>query len=397
MGDFAQEMKGIARLVRTTLSSLMMSAGMDPHDPQVLTRKWGVNKTLSWKISKIVQTDDPFLALQQVPGREGMDVLLKKGHAAGVEPRFLEAARDAVEQLERLIEAHCGDRATFEIMAGDATPQGRQQREEHHRKQLFQGASYVWGVQARMYLNLRFVAPTANDPAKADIASVMGLLDFRRLRENVRWLMSRRKLNHDDGSPISLADFDPIDPASAGQVVPLMPEFCSHAELPLTITRDESSATAELTPDRVGNAGTLTYFAGAIERRFPNVRTAQDRVGSLWAFSNTPVELLMYDIYIHESLAHAIPPQFMLCSLLGPLQAGRSDYDRYKLPLAEQLVDLGPAVPAPVTPEVPRYGELLDAVFARAGWNASEFRAFRIKIAYPPIPTALIMQYPLPE
>ncbi len=394
--EFIHELKQAATQVRASLSSLMTTSGMSPQDPQVLMRKWGVNKTLSWKISKVVQTDDAFLALQQVPGREGIDVLLKKGAAAGANPKNIEATRAAIDRFEKLIETHCGDRVTFEIMGSDITPVGRQQRDEQHRRQLFEGASYLWGVQARMYLNIRFLAP-GSTPGTVDIVSVGGLLDFRRLRENVRWpLFKRQTTTGGNAAPIA-STVEPLDLASVGQPVPLMLDFCSNPSALLNATSDPGSSTVELAPGPVGNFGVTTYMVGAIERGLPNVRDARDpgsaQVAQLWTMLNTPAELLICDIYMHESLRDSMPPTPILTRTSGNAPPSRAELAQYQLPLSEPLLDLGPALSAPFTPEVQKYAEIFQSVFSRTGWSSNVFHGFRMKIAYPPVVSALAMQY----
>lgn len=376
----------------------MTSAGMDPQDPQVLTRRWGVNKTLSWKISKVIQTDDAFLALQQVPGKEGIDVLLKRGQAAGADPKFVQATKAAIDRFEHLIEIHCGDRATFEMMGSDITPVGRQQREEQHRRQLFQGASYVWGVQARAYLNIRVVGPGVQ-PGLADIACVAGLLDFRRLRENVRWPMFKRQTVDNKGAPLVQSNVEPLDPASAGQVLPAMTEFYPLPASVLNVTQDANIATVELAPGPVGNAGVTSYLLGIVERGLPNARSDKDQDASakLWALLNTPAELLIFDIYIHESFTRAIPPRAALVRMLGSSPPMGAEFERHQLPLFEPLLDLGSVETAPFTPEVPRYGEILQSVFTRTAWSASSFHGFRLKMAYPPVMSAVAMEYSIPD
>ncbi len=393
--DFSRDLKAVASQIRSSLSSLMSSAGMDPQDPSVLNKRWGLNKTLSWKIAKVIQTDDAFLALQQLPGGEGMDILLKKSRAAGVRPEFVDATKLAVDRFETLIKTHSGDRATFEMMAGEITPLGRQQREEQHRKLLFQGASYVWGVQARLFLNIRIVAPGTR-PGAVDIASAGGLLDFRRLRENVCWTLFRRRL-YRDGTPMELGEAEPIDPLSAGQLVPLMPDFCSGSPEIVRMKKVGHAAIAELAPSRVGNAGAMSYIAGAIGRNIFGTRTVQMQFAHLPVICNTPSELLIYDVYIHQSLAHAIPPEVLLMRMDGDAPPNPAEIADHQLPLIEPLLDTGSAATPPFTPEMPRYVELLNTVFSRSRWSATQFHGFRIKMAFPPPMSALVARFPLPE
>jgi hypothetical protein len=393
--DFSRDLKAVASQVRSSLSSLISSAGMDPQDPSVLNKRWGLNKTLSWKIAKVIQTDDAFLSLQQLPGGEGMDILLKKSRAAGVRSEFVDATKLAVDRFESLIKTHSGDRATFEMMAGEITPLGRQQREEQHRKLLFQGASYVWGVQARLFMNIRIVAPSAL-PGVVDVASAGGLLDFRRLRENVRWTLFQRRM-YRDGTPLELGEFEPIDPVSAGQLVPLMPQFCSGSPDIVRMKKVGHAAVAELAPSRVGNAGAMSYIAGGIGRGIFGPRTAQSPFAHLPVICNTPSELLIYDLYIHQSLAHAIPPEMLLVRMDGDTPPNHAELADHQLPLIEPLLDTGSAATPPFTPEMPRYVELLNTVFARAKWSQGQFHGFRIKMAFPPPMSALVARYPLPK
>ena len=384
---FETELKNVARSLRSSLSALMAAAGMDPQDPKALTNRWGVNKTLSWRISKVVQTDDAYLALQQLPGKEAVGSLLELGKAAGVAEQYVQATNEAVRQFDELIEQHCGDRATFEMMGSDVSPAARSQQAEINRKQLFYGASGVWGVQAKLFLTLRVVGP-GSSPGTSDLASISGMFGFRRLRENTPWVMARRRF-HNDGKPFS-PPCEPLDPASVGQPMELMPEFCSKPLPVLRELRDGDTSVIELEPGRAGNAGVLSCVGGALHRNLPHVRAGADDRYNASTVSNTPAETLIFDLYIHEGFKEAFPPSPILLSLVGSGLTTPELNERYSLPLHEPLIELGHAQVTPATPEVPRYGEMLKVIFERTGWSPQQFRGYRIKMAYPPVPTALV-------
>ncbi len=399
-GKFSRDLNSVSRQLRSALSSLITSVGLDPYDPQILNRHWGVNKTLSWKIAKIIQTDEPYLALQQLPGREGIDILLQKGEASGVQSKFVEATKRAVDEFDLLVKSHCGDRETFDMMGSDLTHVGRKERDEQHRKQLFHGASYLWGVQARVILSIYVIAPGASVDGSnptCDFASISGQLDFRRLRENVSWVLSRRSRSHDSGSLITGTRVEPLDPSSANLITPLIPEFCSKPLPVIEVYPDTTTGYAELTSGEVGNEGAISFVGGSIDRGWPLVRTRGDQYANFSVTSNTPAEVLIFDCYIHESMTYAMPPEVMLRGTRTPLTQAVNDHERFQLPLSEPLLELGAPVPARVTPEVPRYSEMLDLAFNRTGWSPAAFRGFRLKMAYPPMQTALLMRFPLPE
>ncbi len=383
--------------MRGSFGELLAAAGADPHDLQSISRQLGINKNLAWKISKIIQADDPSVALEQMPGSAGLRIFLRSAEQAGATAELLDAARHAIEGYERLIEVHSGDRATLEMMGSELSPNGRHQRDEQHRKLLFQGASYVWGAQARVSLKVGLVGPSSQ-PGLLDFASVNALIDFRRIREDVTWVLASRQSCNDDGTEMATSASEPIDPSFAqGDLAPLMGEFCS-SPLPEFRRLKSGGMTAfELVEGPVGNIGALTCVFGAIQRGIPFHRTAANEWGEHSAACNIPAELLILDLYFHRTFDFAQRHETILYSELGaPIGHTGRERERKRLPLHEPVLDLG-AGPLPVgTPEVPRYNPMVQAAFRRMEWDPAEFHGFRIKVAYPAIPTALVLRYRLP-
>jgi hypothetical protein len=384
--------------VRGSFAELIVAAGADPQDLQSITRQLGLNKNLAWKISKIVLADDISMALEQMPGSPGLRIFIESAEKAGAAPGLLGAARQAIEGYERLIEVHSGDRATLEMMGSELSSTGRQERDEQHRKLLFQGASYVWGAQARVNLKLGLVGPGAG-PGLLDFASINALVDFRRIREDATWVLATRQSCNDDGSAMATSASEPIDPLFAkSDLAPLMGEFCS-APLPEFRRLTSGGLTAfELVEGPVGNTGALTCVFGAIQRGIPFYRSPANEWGEHSAVCSIPAELLIMDLFFHSSFDFAMRQESILYSELGASirHIGR-ERERKRLPLHDPVLDLGGG-PLPVsTPEVPRYNAMVQTAFRRMGWNPDEFHGFRIKIAYPAIPTALVLRYRLPE
>lgn len=393
---FADHARAVVRAVRGAFSELLTSVGADPQAPQEFGRQFDLNKNLAWKISKIIQTDDPSVALLQMPGPSGIKIFLGRVERAGAGANVLETARQAVSAYEDLIRVHSGDRATLDIMASELSAAGRQQRDEYHRKLLFQGASYVWGVQARVMLKVGVVG-LSSETGLLDFASVSALIDFRRFRPDVAWVMATRRSRNDDGSDMATSASEPIDTRHVGQV-PLMADFCSQPLPELRRVLSPTGVDFELVEGAVGNAGTQTCVVGAIQRRIPYYRMPENEWGEHTVICDTPAELLIVDLFMHEQFKFAIPPEVALYSELGAAvpYPGRGR-ERHRLPLSEQLADLGTGPLLLATPEVPRYRQMVQTVFDRVGWNPTHFHGFRMKIAYPACPTALVLRYPLPE
>ncbi len=395
---FPAQARAVARALRGAFAELLSSVGADSSDHLSISLRLGLAKNLAWKISKIIQIDDPSMVLEQMPGGPGIKIFLERAQRSGVSEQLLAAAREAIAQYERLIEVHSGDRATLEMMGNELSPAGRQQRDEQHRKLLFQGASYVWGVQTRVNLKLGIVGP-GSGPGMLDFASVNGLVDFRRFRQDASWVMATRHSTNDDGTEMATSASEPIDPRYGGRdQAPLMGDYCSSPLPQLRRYVDRACTSFELVEGPVGNTGALTCVIGAIQRNIPYVRTPTNEIGEHSAACNIPAELLILDVFFHQSFEFARRAEPFLYSEMGASvpYPGRGR-ERHRLPLSEPLIDLGNAPLPVVTPEVPQYNHMVRAVFERTGWNAAEFFGVRMKVAYPACPTALVLRYPLPE
>ncbi len=374
---------------------VLTAAGADAQDVASIQRRMSLNKNLAWKISKIVQAENPLAVLQQMPGAAGLSLFLKAGQKAGAGEAILRSAREAIAEYETLIRVHSGDRATMEMMGSSLSPDAAAQTDEHYRKLLFQGASYVWGVQARVSLKVGLVGPGAED-GLLDFASVSALVDFRRLRSDVSWVLAMRESHNDDGTAMATSACEPIDQRYADpSQAPLMADFCSQPLPQLRSRRVQNHSLFELVEGPVGNMGAQTCVFGAIQRRIPYYRTETNEWGRHAARCDTPVEVLIVDLYFHRSFTFAIPPEPLLLSDLGGGPPSPVGPDR-PLRLSERLADLGEGPIPLATPEVRPYNALVRATFDRMDWNPDEFHGFRMKIAYPACPTTLLLRYRLP-
>lgn len=394
---FADHAKAVVRALRGSIAEALTGVGADPHDPQSIGKALGFNKNLAWKLAKIVQADDPSVALSHMPGNPGIEIFVAGVQKAGASAALMTGLREAIEGYENLITVHCGDRATLDMLGSQLGREGRADRDEQHRKLLFQGGSYVWGAQVRVNLKLGVVGPGAGE-GMLDFASVSGLIDFRRLRDGVSWIMAARQTHNDDGTEMATFPTEPIDARSNGPAgqTPLMHDYCSTPLPELRRVAGAGHVRYELPEGPVGNTGALTCVAGLIHRGIPCWRTPDNRWGEHSATSHIPAELMLVDLFFHKSLTFALKPEAMLVSeLRGPMAPALQH--RQTLPLHEPLMDLGLGALPVATPEVPRYGAMVRSVFERMAWDPAEFHTFRVKIAYPAHPTTVLVRYELPE
>jgi hypothetical protein len=398
--NFEDHANQVLRQVRTSLADLVASVRADPANSQDMARRFSLNKNLTWKISKIICETDLYGTAQHLPGKAGMNIFIKAFAAGGASEETIQAVNVAMAAFEHLVERHSADRETFVLMLGNLSANCQQQQNEAHRKLAFRGNSAIWGVQTKVQMSSHFIAPS-NDDDLLDIAILIGLIDFRRLRGNVPWTIAAMRKVLDDGSEVPYDNIEPIDTTpSPAEGVPLMQEFSTGAMTDLRTYTDMKGITKlELDDGPVGNVGSATYVTGWYRRNVVSRFASKNNTrGGHTVTLSTPAELLIHDLFVHRDLEYALTPEITLHNLLpsGP-QYSPVDPERGCLPVCEAIYELGGGPPDVMVPEIPNYRQMVNAVFSRLSWQPKDFFGLRFKLRYPPIPSVATMIYDLPE
>jgi hypothetical protein len=388
------------RRIRTSISECLASVGADATRAQSVSRLLGLDKNLTWKICRLVCDENPVAAVQFMPGKAGLKILMNALGKAGTPPDLLIEIRNATDEFDRITDLHAGDRERLGIMLANISNDGQRERDEAQRKLSFRGNSAIWGVQAKVQICSNFIAPGTN-PAMVDLAWLSGLVDFWRLRRDARWAMAAARKTADDGSPLPMPELRAIDSDyDHANTVPLMSDCCSKPlpEIRIEIGRDGVTR-YELAEGPVGSTATTTCVVGLYGRSFARrFRAPNDTLGEHFARLYTPVETLIHDLFVHKDLSYALEPEIFLYSQLpgGPVFPSASR-DQGLIAVHDPIIQLGSGPPDVVTPEIPRYPQMVRSVFDRLGWDPTEFHGFRFRVHYPPIPTMAVWRYELPE
>ena len=379
--------------LRAALTELLASVGAEPSTPQAIARRFGLDKNLSWKISKIVLSSDLYACVGHLPGAAGVEILLRAFARAGAPAGAIRRVRQAMADFERMIEVHAGDRATLDLILSSMVPErGPSERLESSRKLAFQGNSATWGVQTRLRLGIQVVAPHLAERGALDVAAIGGLIDFRRLRPTATWPLVMTQTHNDDHSPRSV-DFEPLDLANAPGEPPLLRDFCSQ---PLPATRAvplQRGMLFELCEGPIGNTASIDCLFGWIQRRFASIwRDQANAHGEHYVVLNAPAEMASLDLLVHGDLPFE-EPEVQLFSLMeyGP-EGAPALPRRYPLPVLEGLQRLDGDLQHPQYAQMPR---VIECACRGLGWELRDFRAFRITLRHPPLPTVLTLRYPL--
>lgn len=388
------EARNAVRRLRSSLIEVMATVGADPTSPQEVARRFSLDKTLTWKIARVVRDGDMTSAIEHVPGRRRMSALLGAMSTAGASELSVAAVWKAFDEFERLVSDHSGDRGTLDVMVASESDQALERRLEAHRRNAFLANAAIWGIRAKVHMGIHMMAP-CEVPGVAESLSMCGFIGFQRLRANTPWAVANAiafgTLEHHD-SPV------PLHPDGLINGGPILPAFSS-TPLPemRTVTIAGTNRRYELAPGPVGPSHAVDVVLGwRWPRDFPMHQSVPDEIGEHSVILSTPVETAILDLWIHRSMSFAMNPVARVYSQLPsgpkyPLE-GR---DVGRLPMPDTVTDLGTGPAGATCPEYPRAAELLHFAADRMKWSLDEFRGFRFRLRHPPIPASAWLQHAL--
>lgn len=382
--------------VRRALIELYGAVGANPDTPQVVSRQYGINRNLTWKLARIINASNPFDTLNHLPGEQGVELAIKAFEKAGAPDRALALIRSSMDRLRQIIAEHAGTREHLELTLESMGVLDRETGAERGREMAFRGNSSVWGIQADVRFTLALLAP-GRGPGTADLAMVSGLVGFRRLRPGVQWKLFQFRASDDRGRMAAATDLEEFEEKGPGDAPWCIREFCS-AGMPRLIERPGPDSTDYLLPGGpVGRQASFDVYYGNVRRNLPMIGTAADQFGSAAAMITLPVATLVFDLIVHRDIAMPVEPEVVVIGYPG---GGLSDptmqAEQNRLPNNDRLVELAGSPPAVYTPAVPNAARILERAFARMGATPSEFRGRRLQAQYPPMNSVYALRWALP-
>lgn len=379
--------------LRQSLESLISSVQGDSRKPQQLSRQLGLDKTLAWKVSRLINAQSPSVAFQYLPGDAAIDLLLEAVRNAGGDPKTLESVTATNARFRASVKHYIGDRSTLDIVV-DGLPTQGVDRLANSRKLAFRGNSGIWGVQAKARTQSVFVFPSASDPGRVDVCMVVGWFDFRRMRRDAKWVLFRHSLySHEAGGRATLKPEALDHDHPTGDGLALLRGFCSPTLPTIDASEDAGHVAYHIGESPVGNAGAFTCMMGSIYRSMAQRYGDPLTEGLTFAANITaPVESLLFDIFIHQDLRTPDRPEV---ALHGALSGGGRISLPDNIPLGAGVRQLSGKPVHADTSLFPRYAELLNLVYTRTNQDPAAFIAYRYELDYPPFPSTALMGIPV--
>jgi len=391
-----QSLLGGYETLRIALIELYASVGADPGNPQEAARRFNVNKTLTWTISKVMGNSDPLIMLPSVPGESALNGFLRAMQDVGARKGAVERVRAAAAELHQMVELQVGDRSTLELIVDGMEP-GRGDQLALSRKLAFRGNSGLWGVQARTRLHSVLLAPNRVAPDRIDMAVVRGYIGLRRLRSDVSWPIFQIRQWGAVGDAMA-APWRPLDESVSGQGgLPLLREFSTACASDFETKQTAQGADYLLAPGRIGNAGATDCFLGDFGiAAAGKYQTEDDTTGEFGATISAPTERLVFDLLADEQLDFVLKPEVRAFAGVFMHRSEESAPEgMLPIPVPQSVVPLPGRPPVVATPAVPRYPEIVGYVQDRMQWNIGQFRGCRFEFLHPPLGSTILLRFKL--
>ncbi|MCC6427802.1 MAG: hypothetical protein IT435_13395 [Phycisphaerales bacterium] len=386
--------------LRRTFADVLASVGADITQPQEISRRFGLDKTLTWRIARLVREEDAGEAISHMPRKPSVKIFVKMMARYGASAGRLDELLHGIDEFERFVEGYSGDRETLDAMIhGAAKRVAAEKRMEAFRKGGFQSNCAVWGIRARVHLSISVLVP-GSEPGLLSAGIVCGLIDLFRLRADVPWAVASAVAWDSAGLPAAdrLGTPLPLHPEGLFNGVPLLPQFCSQPTPALRTVRvpnGHSRFELEGGPEGTGSASTV-LLGWKWPGQLSMYASRPGEIGEHGCHLSTPAELYISDLFVHRSLTFARDPVARVYSEMpgGPRYPSEGR-EVGLLPMPERVADLGVGPPDTTTPEIRNYTEIFEFAAAAMGFGVNDFQGYRYRLGYPPIPVLAVLQHPL--
>jgi len=395
-GRFEAETIEVVTLARRAYSRIIEQRCPGSKAVSAVSEAFGIHRKLAWQLIKVAYAEDPFVAAKHMPSSKGIEAWAAAAESCGVGGALLESIRTTGDRFQALIATHAADKAEFEMLIESSSASGDPHAEERWRQASFDGNSFTWGARCKVLLGLTVLAPSEDRDRYFHAAQVRGLIGFRQTRQDVRWVVNQSAAVDDETRHESAMRRAPLDAAAAAahNGVPVLPEFCSNPMPDLERTRTHDGLMQdEFVSSEVGLRGERTLVTGEVLRNIAPVHaTPNDKTAHFGVAVRTPAEMLHFDLFVRAGLFGNVERELRAFS---DIASSISFRDADALRVSDRISRLGRGVALAQAPDLPGYQDLALSVFSRMGLDPSEYELYRVRMAYPPVPTSVMMKHEL--
>jgi hypothetical protein len=318
-----------------------------------------------------------------------------------VSGELIEQVERAFEGFEQFAERNAGDREGLEAMLGVCLPEERQKYELASKEAIFKGFSQLRGIAKDTAVVARFRRPSESDPATLDSAVLVGDFGIYRSHPETGLGFTHSLLLPPSHMP---AQFCTLSGQASTDVNDyLLPEFCSVPTPQFKFARVVANEiTYDFTIKDIGLRATVDVVLARYSKALHSRYRTQDNPAteSIAAQIEEPIKRLVQDVFLHKDVYPGSKPRLAVHDtiargLVNIFDDPSRQQDRFRA--HESIMPIPGGVQHAKLRGVPRYGEMIEHVCAKLGWNPEDFRGYRLEVQYPILGAQYSIGFDLPE
>lgn len=358
----------------------------------------GVNwNTCQRLLAAIKVRGEPLQVLLRLPGVQGLEGVVETARAKGCSLERVEAAAAATTKFASLItrvggsHARLRSRIEYTLNTEQASgPAGDTEREIKLRRRLFVGAVELMGKQTDLQLSISIVRPLPNDPVRIERAGATGFIG-----QQTRWGATPLAATFAHSSDRSEAKDPSISYRGIDKSKPsaLLKTF-STTPLPTVMTRGPQGGVVHVV-DPAATQGDNKIDVVLSHRMAPVSHPATHETPTMNLLSRirSPVRRMVFDVYLHRSLAKSsVPLVGAYLSLPSPDPDSTPRWHE-RLPGHVELRLLGSGTDGAPSDAWHRHAELTNYLFNELSWGDHAFVGFRCDVRFPLCGTTYMMSF----
>jgi hypothetical protein len=397
---FETAARAVMREVQEAFARLIEAVPVRPAISKAadLQKALGVDPKLGWRVFRVANAENPMAAGTEVPSRVSMQKLFKAALKQRVPESVVNRAATAFDEFETLVEEHAGDRDSFASMVSALTAEGSEQIDLNQRRAVYKGNSHIWGIQARSKIACAIIQPSEDDPNLFDAVFLRGVVGLCQLRRNRPFTISAIAMSDNDAITRRHPDIERLDLVDDQHGINLLHEFCTHPLPNVRNVEHSGVLVTQLLNTDVGSGAAFTGFLCDVYRKgSTRYRDEHNRAMRFKSMIESPFESTQVDALIRHGTFSDQPLVFTARTVARGCGENPDVANADVLFTDEPAAYLGMGADGLHTSDYPRYVEMINYVMERLGWDATEFEAYRYRVAYPVMGTVVVVECPLPE
>ena len=351
--------------------------------PTDIARVLGISRPIVSRTISAIKKSDPSDLLSSIPGPESLRSMMHAAKIAGAPAQSVQEAVEAIGQFSSLIREKYGTRAALNADLSVSQSDSKEKFEQASRYQIFNGMSQMLGVQCKVWLNCLILTPNKDAPFMLDRSSVFGASGLRRLRPDMPTRLAIGVGPREVTSPFPDRSMTGVRPDR--RLIDLS-SFYTYPRAP-TVSVDEGDRVIDVfSPLVVDKESVYDLLGGAyVPNAVSQSKWPRASRKGLVVAPDVPAAVLNLDILLHRDVVFDNNPEAFVYNvgLTGTSRFDSENWELNRVASSAKIQELGTGLQNIGISEVARYPEMIHHVCKEAGFDPSEFRAFRWRMEYP--------------